>query len=112
VASVINETAHGPKAIRSSHLVEGLLQCSSRVGGKNMGCFTLEVFASGGAIVETKIVRLPSERHVWRIVETVARKLKKSAGMKIRVKDDRGGIVALSSVSAALMVSDQLEAAE
>jgi hypothetical protein len=66
-----------------------------------MSEFTLQTIASSG--VESTRLNLKKPADAWPHVERAARRLGNPAGVRIRVFDDEGGMIILTSASAVLM---------
>lgn len=70
----------------------------------------LEVVDRDKALLGRLEMHVFDETHLWTRVVAVARRLKQRDGVRIRVLDDSGGILILTSASGALLV-DQTEMA-
>jgi hypothetical protein len=72
-----------------------------------MSTFTLETFEKGRETPSIKSLTLDSETQVWSHVLSAARRLEGVGGGQIRVRDCNGGIVVLTSATAALYMEDE-----
>ena len=69
--------------------------------------YTLEVVGADNRLVFEEKLELSGERDAWSYVVCCARRLKDGHGMRIRVRDETGGLLILTSVVAALLVDKE-----
>lgn len=65
---------------------------------------TLEIINDAGAVTVRKPLHVAVRSDAWRHVVATARRLKDPLGARIRVRDQAGGILVLTSAAGALMV--------
>ena len=73
--------------------------------------FALQIRGPERQPVGDKTLHLESEADIWAHVVSCARRYKHMPHGRIRVLDSNGGILVLTSVMAALLVSDEAEQA-
>ena len=71
--------------------------------------FTMKIIGPDRQSIGEKTLHVESETDIWSNVVACAHRFRHMPGARIRVLDSRGGILVLTSVTAALLVSSEQE---